>query len=109
MKELFKNIGFQSLLWTHFLGVFNDNLYKTIVALRAVQVTSTTGTGGEYVPLSMALFVAPFLLFSGYSGHLADTLSKRTVLIGVKVFEVFVMALGLAVLVSNRIELMLFM
>ena len=36
----------------------------------------------------------PFLLFSGYSGHLADAVSKRKVLIAVKVFEIFVMGWG---------------
>jgi MFS family permease len=53
------------------------------------------------------VFVAPFLLFSGYSGHLADAVSKRTVLISVKVFEIAVMLLGLAVFFSTRVELML--
>ena len=107
MKELLKNIGFQSFLWTQFLGAFNDNVYKIIVSMRAVQVASTTGAGSEYVALSMAVFVVPFLLFSGYSGHLADRISKRTVLISVKVFEVCVMGLALAVFFSTRMELML--
>jgi acyl-[acyl-carrier-protein]-phospholipid O-acyltransferase/long-chain-fatty-acid--[acyl-carrier-protein] ligase len=107
MKELLKNIGFQSFLWTQFLGAFNDNLYKIIVSMRAVQVASTTGSGGEYVAISMAVFVLPFLLFSGYSGHLADSISKRTVLISVKVFEVCVMGLAFAVFFSTRMELML--
>src|SRR5579859_6088235 len=107
MKQLSKNIGFQSFLWTQCLGAFNDNLYKIIVAMRAVHVTATTGTGGEYVPLSLAVFVVPFLLFSGYSGHLADTISKRTILISIKVFEVFVMVLAVAVFFSTRMELML--
>src|SRR4029077_16079184 len=44
---------------------------------------------------------------SGYSGHLADSISKRTVLISVKVFEVCVMGLAFAVFFSTRMELML--
>jgi acyl-[acyl-carrier-protein]-phospholipid O-acyltransferase/long-chain-fatty-acid--[acyl-carrier-protein] ligase len=107
MKELLKNAGFRAFLWTQFLGAFNDNVYKIIVSMRAVQVASATGSGGEYVSLSMAVFVLPFLLFSGYSGHLADSLSKRTVLIAVKVFEVCVMGLAIAVFFSTRMELML--
>src|SRR5260370_11677416 len=55
----------------------------------------------------MAICVLPFLLSSGYSGHLADSISKRTVLISVKVFEVFVMGLAFAVFFSTRMELML--
>jgi acyl-[acyl-carrier-protein]-phospholipid O-acyltransferase / long-chain-fatty-acid--[acyl-carrier-protein] ligase len=107
MKELLKNAGFRAFLWTQFLGAFNDNVYKIIVSMRAVQIASTTGSGGEYVSLSMAVFVLPFLLFSGYSGHLADSISKRTVLIAVKVFEVCVMGLAIAVFFSTRMELML--
>ena len=106
-KDLLKNGGFQSFLWTQFLGAFNDNLYKIIVSMRAVHVAATTGSGSEYLSLAGAVFVIPFLLFSGYSGHLADSISKRKVLIGVKVFEIFVMGLGLAAFFSTRIELML--
>ena len=94
MKELLKNSGFQSFLWTQFLGAFNDNVYKILVSVWAVHMAAATGTGGEYLSLAGAVFVLPFLLFSGYSGHLADAVSKRTVLISVKVFEVGVMALA---------------
>src|SRR5215472_11852651 len=105
MKKLLTNGGFQAFLWTQFLGAFNDNVYKMIVSLRATQVAGASG--GEYLALAGAVFVLPFLLFSGYSGHLADAVSKRTVLISVKVFEVGVMILALAVFFSSRMELML--
>src|SRR5580692_12846323 len=91
---LLRNGGFQSFLWTQFLGAFNDNVYKIIVSLRAVQVAAASGS--EYLSLAGVVFVIPFLLFSGYSGHLADAVSKRKVLISVKVFEVAVMLFGLA-------------
>src|SRR5579884_2869993 len=104
-SQLLRKRGFQAFLWTQFLGAFNDNLYKIIVSMRAVEVAA--GAGTEYLSLAGAVFVIPFLLFSGYSGHLADAVSKRKVLIGVKVFEVGVMLFGLAVFFSTRIELML--
>jgi len=103
--DLLKKGGFQAFLWTQFLGAFNDNLYKIVVSMRAVQISAAAG--GLYLSLAGAVFVAPFLLFSGYSGHLADAVSKRTVLISVKVFEIAVMLLGLAVFFSTRVELML--
>ncbi len=105
--DLLKNSSFQSFLWTQFLGALNDNIYKIIVSMRAVHVAAKTGSGSEYLALAGAVFVLPFLLFSGYSGHLADAFSKRKVLISVKVFEVLVMGLGLAAFFSTRIELML--
>src|SRR5260221_8369547 len=106
-KELLKNGGFQSFLWTQFLGAFNDNGYKIIVSMRAVHIAASTGSGSEYLSLAGVVFVLPFLLFSGYSGHLADAVSKRTVLISVKVFEILVMVLALAAFFSTRMELML--
>ncbi|MGB7762567.1 MAG: acyl-[ACP]--phospholipid O-acyltransferase [Bryobacteraceae bacterium] len=105
--NLLKKRGFQAFLWTQFLGAFNDNVYKIVVSMRAVHVAATTGSGSEYISLAGAVFVIPFLLFSGYSGHLADSISKRTVLISVKVFEIAAMLLGLAAFFSTRIELML--
>jgi acyl-[acyl-carrier-protein]-phospholipid O-acyltransferase/long-chain-fatty-acid--[acyl-carrier-protein] ligase len=107
MKTLLRHKGFQSFLWTQFLGALNDNLYKMIVSLRAVYVAAQTGQGGEYLSIALGVFSIPFLLFSGYSGYLADRFSKRTVLISVKVFEIGVMALGVAVFFSTDVRLML--
>ena len=95
-SDLLKNGGFQAFLWTQFLGAFNDSVYQTIVALHAGDVK-----GGAWVPLVPAVFTLPALLFSGYSGHLADRVSKRSVLIGVKVFEIAVMLFGLAALATG--------
>src|SRR3954469_24929885 len=75
-KTLLRDAGFHSFLWTQFLGAFNDNLCKMVISLRAVHVAATTGSGSEYLALSGAIFVLPFLLFSGYSGRMADRLSK---------------------------------
>src|SRR5947199_2277971 len=104
-NDLLKKSGFQAFLWTQFLGAFNDNVYKIIVSMRAVHVAAKSSS--DYLALAGAVFVIPFLLFSGYSGHLADAVSKRTVLISIKAFEIFAMTLGLAAFFSNRIELML--
>jgi acyl-[acyl-carrier-protein]-phospholipid O-acyltransferase/long-chain-fatty-acid--[acyl-carrier-protein] ligase len=100
-----KSTGFRSFLWTQFLGAFNDNLCKMAVSLRAVHVAASGGA--DYLALSGAVFVLPFLLFSGFSGHLADRFSKRSVLVSVKAFEILVMAIGIAAFFSTRMELML--
>jgi acyl-[acyl-carrier-protein]-phospholipid O-acyltransferase / long-chain-fatty-acid--[acyl-carrier-protein] ligase len=92
-SDILKNGGYQAFLWTQFLGAFNDSVYQTIVALHAGSVK-----GGAWVPLVPAVFTLPALLFSGWSGHLADRVSKRSVLIGVKIFEIAVMLVGLAML-----------
>lgn len=101
--RLLRDTGFRAFLWTQFLGAFNDNVYKIIVSMRAVHLAA----GGHYLSLAGAVFVLPFLLFSGYSGHLADAVPKRSVLISIKIFEIAVMLFGLAAFFSTRIELML--
>ena len=100
--DLLKQPGFRAFLLTQFLGAFNDSICQSVTALHAAEVK-----GGAYVPLVPAIFVIPSLLFSGYAGHLADRVSKRKVLIGVKVFELFIMLAGLAAMVADHIEGML--
>src|SRR5215831_15588918 len=84
--------GFRAFLGTQFLGAFNDSVYQSIVALHVGT------TRPELAPLVPAVFTLPSLLFSGYSGHLADAVSKRTVMVAVKAFEIAIMLFGLTVL-----------
>ena len=99
--NVLKNGGFRAFLWTQFLGAFNDSVYQTIVALHVGNVHK------ELVPLVPAVFTLPSLVFSGYAGHLADLVSKRRVLIGVKLFEIAIMLFGLTTLISGWTEGML--
>jgi len=99
--DLLKNGGFQAFLWTQFLGAFNDSFYQTIVLLHA------TTLGVQYGAISLLVFNLPFLLFSGYAGHFADALSKRRIMVGVKIFEVLIMTMGLVALISGSIGWML--
>src|SRR5712672_2393182 len=99
--NVLKHQGFPAFLTTQFLGAFNDSVYQTIVALHVGSANPA------YVPLVPAVFTLPALLFSGYSCHLADLVSKRSVLIGVKVFEIAIMLFGLTTLISGWTEGML--
>ncbi|MCK5581310.1 MAG: MFS transporter [Candidatus Omnitrophica bacterium] len=99
--------GFVALLATQFLGAFNDNAFKLVIAFIAInQFVSETG-GTLYLSLSGAIFLLPFLLFSTYAGFLADRFSKRHIIIGAKVAELFVMGLGLIALLIGNIWAML--
>lgn len=104
-QALLRRPGFQPFLWTQFLGAFNDNIYKIVVSMLAIRVATTSGSG--YLPLVGAIFILPFLFFSGYAGHLADAVNKRKVLIATKLFEVFSMLVATAAFWSGRIEWML--
>ncbi len=104
--DVLKNGGFLAFLSTQFLGAFNDNAYRIIVSLRAVHIVAQADQSGKYLAFAGAIFVLPSLLFTGYAGQLADAISKRKVLIAVKIFEIAVMGLGIFVFFSQSITLM---
>ena len=105
--NILKDRGFFCFFSTQFLGAFNDNFYKIIVTLVALDIPAAAGGGAHYIPLIGGLFICPFLLFSGYAGYLADVHSKRAILVTAKVFEIFAMALGLLAFFVDRMEPML--
>lgn len=93
-RQIVGQKGTQAFLWTQFLGAFNDNVFKIAVSL--IAVSAAAGSGSGYLTTVGAVFILPFVLFSGYAGELSDRLSKRTILVATKVFEIATM--GLAVL-----------
>ena len=95
------------LLAAQCLGAFNDNVYKMVVSLLAVNAAVSAGGGSGALSLISVIFILPFFLFSGYAGHAADACSKRTVLVVTKAFEIGAMGLGFFAFLSGRIELML--
>jgi acyl-[acyl-carrier-protein]-phospholipid O-acyltransferase/long-chain-fatty-acid--[acyl-carrier-protein] ligase len=89
--------GFWALIITQFQGAFSDNILKNLVVFVALfGTTMTLAEKNRYGESIGALFSLPFILFSMTGGFLADRFSKRSVMLGVKVFELFVMALVFA-------------
>jgi len=106
--SLLRDRGFQSFLWTQFLGAFNDNVFKMIVSVAAVAYTAgNAGAGSHYLALAGAVFVLPFLLFAGWAGQLADRFSKSQVLIVTKSFEILTMILALFALQAASMPMLL--
>jgi len=95
--------GVQAFLWTQFLGAFNDNIFKIVVTFLAMDALGQV----DGVAFTGAVFILPFLLFSGYAGHLADVHSKRQVLVWTKMLEVVAMALAVPALLTGRIDALL--
>src|SRR5579884_873423 len=106
-RNLLADGGFQAFLWTQFLGAFNDNVYKMTVSIMALRIAADSHAGGRYLALAGAVFVIPFLLFAGPAGQLADRFSKTRVLQGTKALEIGIMGVGIAALLSHRIDLLL--
>jgi acyl-[acyl-carrier-protein]-phospholipid O-acyltransferase/long-chain-fatty-acid--[acyl-carrier-protein] ligase len=99
--------SYRALLVAQSSGSLNDNLYRMVASLFAVTL-ATGGDGSGYVALAGALFVLPYLTLSGWAGHLADTVGKRSVLIAAKFAELLIMILALAAFFFRSIELVLF-
>jgi acyl-[acyl-carrier-protein]-phospholipid O-acyltransferase/long-chain-fatty-acid--[acyl-carrier-protein] ligase len=99
-RATLRHEGLWAFLGTQFLGAFNDNVFKIVVILIAASAVGRDAT--RDVSLVGAMFIAPFLLFSGYAGELADRLSKRRVLISMKMLEILAMALAIPALLSGH-------
>jgi len=97
---------FLSLLVTQFLGALNDNMFRWLVVPIGKYLV---GDGNEAMALSagLACFVLPYVLLAAPAGWLADRFSKRQVMIGCKVAEVFIMALGVAAIVLGNFWILL--
>jgi acyl-[acyl-carrier-protein]-phospholipid O-acyltransferase / long-chain-fatty-acid--[acyl-carrier-protein] ligase len=103
---LLRNGRFMAMMATVFLGVITDNIYRITVALFATRLAAEAGDSTD-LALGGALFVLPYLLFSGYAGYLADRFDKRRVLIATKALEILSMTLALFALLAGRMDMML--
>ncbi|MBY0503834.1 MAG: MFS transporter [Bryobacteraceae bacterium] len=105
---LLRDRGFQSFLWTQFLGAFNDNVFKMIVSVAAVAYTvGNAEAGSQYLTLTGAVFVLPFLLMAGWAGQLADRFSKSRVLVITKSFEILTMLFAWFALEATSMPMLL--
>jgi acyl-[acyl-carrier-protein]-phospholipid O-acyltransferase / long-chain-fatty-acid--[acyl-carrier-protein] ligase len=85
-------VGFWSLIVTQFQNAFNDNAIKFLVVYIIVAMNFPKDTRENLILVVGALFALPFIFFSMAGGNLADRYSKRSVVIGTKLMEIFVMA-----------------
>ncbi|MEE8586858.1 MAG: acyl-[ACP]--phospholipid O-acyltransferase [Acidobacteriota bacterium] len=108
----------QSLLATQFLGAFNDNAWKLIVAFLAIRALEARfiGSAAEFqrqsqfqTTLAFVALTLPLVLFSLPAGLLADRVSKRTIIVGLKWVEAGLMilaTLALALFPGNTLPLL---
>ena len=106
-RSPFANASYRALLGAQFLGAYNDNLFKMLVSLMAVDAaTGAIGSGG-YLSLTGIVFIVPYLLFSGYAGALADRFGKRSILVTTKMLEIAVMGLALVSFMIGDVVMLL--
>ena len=96
LARLLTTRRFAPLFVTQFLGAFNDNLLKSalgiVVTYRLAEQLDMKAS--SLVMIAGGIFIAPFFLFSGASGTLADRIDKAAIARWVKIAEIAIMALG---------------
>lgn len=87
---------FGPLFAAQLLGAFNDNLLKSalgvLIAYRLAERWAVDP--GALAMLAGAVFILPFVLFSGVAGTLADRVDKTRIARFVKLAEIAIMTLG---------------
>ncbi len=95
--------GFWALIVTQFQGAFSDNTLKWLTISLITGMGLSSEESDRLVSVIGALFALPFIVFSMAGGFLADCFSKRSVIIGIKLFEILVMFFALFGLATNHI------
>ena len=92
--------GLKFLLIAQFFGSFNDNAWKLIVTFLAIKASTAhlTPGGPEYqsaaqlqTAVAFCVLTIPLMVCSLPAGLLADRVSKRTVIVAMKLAEVLLM------------------
>ena len=97
--------SFLGLLLTQLLTAVNDNVFRWLVIGVGKDFVSTESVS-NILMAGTACFVLPYLLLAAPAGYLADRYSKRTVILGCKIAEIFIMALGTIALVLGNLWLL---
>jgi 1-acyl-sn-glycerol-3-phosphate acyltransferase len=91
-------------------GAFNDNLFKNVlIILVTYQATRWSDIRPELLTnIAAAVFIAPFVIFSGLAGQLGERFDKTRILKTVKALEVLIMAAAGIGFLQHRVALLLF-
>ena len=93
MNEKKLSGSFAWLNITQFLGALNDNVFKLLVIFLLVALIGEQHRT-QIVSTASIVFVIPFLLFSHAGGTLADRISKRNIIVCLKILEIVITVLG---------------
>ena len=92
---MFKNKNFWKITLSNFFGVLNDNAFKQVIIFVLItQVGHSEAKALSYNTLVSFIFFLPFIIFTTFSGKVANKFSKSKIIKWVKLLEIFIMVLG---------------
>ncbi len=91
--------GLRGLIVAQFFGAFNDNAWKQFVIFLAIDKLASESQAQIQTALAQIILLTPFLLFSLPAGVLADRVSKRSVIVAMKLMELVLLLAGAAAFV----------
>ena len=105
---LLRSPRFWPMFWTQFAGAFNDNFFKNALGILVVYSGATAFglTSEQFVPLTAAVFMLPYFLFSATAGQLADKYEKARLVQLIKLAEIVIMGLAVAGFMLGSNELL---
>jgi len=109
LKMIVSDRRFWPLFWTQFFGALNDNFLKNalVVLVTFKGITLAGLDAPSVVALASALFILPFFLFSPIAGQLADKFEKSRLVRITKYWEVAIMAVAGAGLLTQNFTILL--
>jgi 1-acyl-sn-glycerol-3-phosphate acyltransferase len=107
--QLMRSRRFWPLFWAQFLGAFNDNVLKNaVIIMITYQGLTVWGLAPDAMStFAPALLMAPYIVFSGVAGQMADRYSKSWLIRRVKIIEITVMLLAAVGFLWNKPQLLL--
>ena len=88
------------------LGAFNDNLFKSALAI-LIAYNFPKEQADIYIQISAGLFILPFVLFSGISGQICDKYEKTKLMQLIKSLEILIMGVAVIGFLLGSIKLLL--
>ncbi len=105
--SLFRTRRFLPLFIAQALGAFNDNIFRNALVILVTYRLAQGGDAAPLIALAGGVFIAPFFLFSGLAGELADSRDKAQLARIIKLAEIGIAALAALSLWSGLVPLML--
>lgn len=107
---LLKQKKFAPLFVTQMLAAFNDNVFKTTIAVLIAYSLWDIGNwqADMLISITAGMLVLPFLLFAPFAGALADKYDKDVIIKWLKVAELLIVLLAWVGIILQSVWFMLF-